>query len=73
MKVKKKIMIEGMSCGHCSNHVKNALVELEGVKDVTVDLAGKNALVELTEDVSDEKLKEVIEEAGYDVLGVEVL
>lgn len=68
--MKKKIMIEGMSCGHCSNHVKNALMELEGVKEVTVDLAEKNAVVELSQEVTDEVLKEVIEEAGYDFQGV---
>ncbi|WP_026478093.1 heavy-metal-associated domain-containing protein [Alkaliphilus transvaalensis] len=68
--MKKKIMIEGMSCGHCSNHVKDALMELEEVKEVTVDLAGKNAVVELSQEVTDEVLKEVIEEAGYDFQGV---
>ena len=71
--MKKKILIEGMSCGHCSNHVKNALIELIGVKAVEVDLAGKMAVIEVTEEVKDDKLKEAIEDAGYDVVGIENL
>ncbi|MEG2018838.1 MAG: cation transporter, partial [Clostridium sp.] len=34
--MKKKISIEGMSCGHCVNHVKEALSELPGVTSVDV-------------------------------------
>ncbi|MEG6616975.1 cation transporter [Peptococcaceae bacterium 1198_IL3148] len=69
----KKILIEGMSCGHCVKHVEEALKELEGVKSVKVDLAGKNAVVELAHEVADDKLKATIDEVGYDVVGIEVL
>lgn len=69
----KKILIEGMSCNHCVNHVNEALKEIYGVKSVKVDLKGKNALVELEEDVEDEKFKEAIEDAGYEVVGIEKL
>ncbi|MBM7614705.1 heavy-metal-associated domain-containing protein [Alkaliphilus hydrothermalis] len=69
--MKKQIKIEGMSCGHCSNHVKNALMEIEGVKDVVVNLADKNAVVEVADNVTDASMKEAIEEAGYDVMGFE--
>ena len=68
--MKKQIMIEGMSCGHCVKHVQNALSELAGVGNVTVDLKDKNAIVELTAEVSDADLKNVVEEAGYDVVSI---
>ncbi|SCX80921.1 heavy-metal-associated domain-containing protein [Alkaliphilus peptidifermentans] len=71
--MKKKINIDGMSCGHCVSHVKEALLEIEGVKDVKVDLADKSALVELEADVSDERLNIAIAEAGYEPLGIEKL
>lgn len=71
--MKKKIMIEGMSCGHCVAHVERALKELREVVNVEVNLPGKNAVVELKEDTPDEKLKEAIEEAGYDVIAVDNL
>lgn len=67
----KKIYIEGMSCDHCVKHVTNALIEVDGVKDVKVDLKGKVAAVELDGSVDDIKLKEAVEEAGYDVVKIE--
>ncbi|MCY6369898.1 heavy-metal-associated domain-containing protein [Clostridium ganghwense] len=69
--MKKKLLIEGMSCGHCVMHVKNALMELDGVANVDVDLDAKSALVELNSEVEDSALKEAVEDAGYDVVKVE--
>lgn len=69
--MKKKIIVEGMSCGHCVNHVKNALEELSGVTSVTVDLESKTAVVEASGDLSDETIKAAIEDAGYEVVSVE--
>ncbi len=68
--MKKKINIEGMSCMHCVKHVEEALGELAGVSKVTVDLQEKNAVVEFSNGVENEKLKEAVEEAGYDVTGI---
>jgi copper ion binding protein len=68
--MKKKINIEGMSCMHCVKHVEESVKDLPGVLKVTVDLKGKNAVVELSDSVEDAKLKEAIEEAGYDVTGI---
>lgn len=67
--MKKKILIEGMSCGHCVAHVKDALEGIDGVSSVEVSLEGKYATVET--DVNDEILKEAIEEEGYDVIKIE--
>lgn len=69
--MKKKIIVEGMSCGHCVNHVKNALEELSGVTSVTVDLESKTAVVEASGELSDETIKAAIEDAGYEVVSVE--
>lgn len=67
--MKKKILIEGMSCNHCVGHVKEALEALEGVSAIEVSLEGNYASVET--DVEDDILKEAIEEEGYDVIGIE--
>ncbi|MFZ5968429.1 MAG: heavy-metal-associated domain-containing protein [Bacillota bacterium] len=69
--MKKKITIEGMSCGHCVGHVTEALKEVCGVKNVEVDLGGKNAVVELAHAVEDSKLIAAIDEAGYNAVKVE--
>ncbi|HEX3046639.1 MAG TPA: cation transporter [Bacillota bacterium] len=68
--MKKEIKIEGMSCDHCVRHVEEALKEVAGVSGVRVDLQGKNAVVELRDTVSNEVLKTVVEEVGYDVTGI---
>lgn len=69
----KKLLIEGMSCAHCVRHVEEALKEMPEVNVVRVDLEGKNAVVELTKEVSDDAFKRVIDEVGYEVVGIEVI
>lgn len=64
--MEKTILIEGMSCGHCVKAVEGALKELDGVKSVVVDLEGKKAVVE-GDNLDDNKIKEAIDEAGYEV------
>lgn len=61
-----EIKVEGMSCGHCSARVEEALYALEGVK-AEVDLKKKTAYVTLEKEVSDEVLKSAVENAGYSV------
>ncbi len=71
--VKKEILVEGMSCGHCVKRIENALKGLEEVESVLVSLEDKKAEIVLKEQVSDDKLKEVIEDAGYDVIEIKNL
>ena len=67
--MKKVIEIEGMTCGHCQARVEKVLNEIEGVK-AKVDLKKKQAVVNITADVEDVTLKEVITEAGYEVKSI---
>ncbi|MEZ0536663.1 heavy-metal-associated domain-containing protein [Caldicellulosiruptoraceae bacterium PP1] len=69
--MKKKISIEGMTCQHCVRRVENALKELDGVKSVKVDLAGKSAEVELTQDIDNQKIIAAIDDVGYEVTKIE--
>jgi len=71
--MKKKVLIEGMSCGHCVKHVKEALSELSGVTNVDVNLDSKSAIIEAAVDVDDEKIRFAIDDAGYEVVGIEVI
>ncbi len=64
--VKKEMIIEGMSCAHCSGRVEKALNAIEGVK-ASVDLEAKTAYVDLEEEVSDDVLTQAVTEAGYEV------
>ena len=61
-------VVEGMSCSHCVASVSEEVSEIDGVTDVSVDLATGRLEVEGT-DVNDEQVKNAVEEAGYRVAG----
>lgn len=70
--MRKKLLIDGMSCGHCFNHLKTALSEdIQGVNVIEVNLEGKYAIVEMDDSVSKDELKSVIEDIGYELVGIE--
>jgi len=62
-----KLNVDGMSCEHCEKAVKKAVSAIDGVKDVTVDLAGKTVTVTHDEKVTIENIKIQIVEQGYEV------
>jgi copper chaperone len=63
------LKVEGMSCSHCENRVKKAVGGLDGVRSVSVSLEDKTVTVELDSSaVTEQQIKEAIEEQGYDVV-----
>jgi len=70
-KVTKTILIEGMSCGHCSKRVEEALKSVKGVKVAKISLEEKKAIVVLKNDIDNEILKTAVEDAGFEVIGIE--
>ncbi len=68
--MKQIVSIEGMHCTACSGRVMRALSALEGVTSCTVDLTGKEAVLEVTAPISEETLKDTVEMLGFDFLGV---
>lgn len=71
--MKKKILIDGMSCEHCVNHVSTALKGLTDVTKVEVNLADKHAILEAVENLNDDEIKDTIKDAGYEVTKIETL
>lgn len=58
----------GMSCGHCVKTVEGSVGALEGVSYVKVNLENSTVDVEYNpEAVTLEKIKETIDDQGYDV------
>ena len=58
-----------MACSACSANVENKLKELPGVKEASVSLPGRSALVEYDESIiSLEKMKEEIRSIGFDLV-----
>lgn len=65
----KNIKITGMSCASCVKAIEVALKDLEGVKDVSVNLATESAVVKFDPSkVSLEEITETIESIGYGVV-----
>lgn len=69
--MKKKILIEGMSCGHCVKHVTEALSDINGVSNVDVNLEAKYALIDVENNDLDEAIKFAVDEVGYEVVGIQ--
>ena len=63
----KTMNIEGMMCGHCEARVKKALEALDAVSEAAVSHESGTAVVTLSSDISDEKLKETVEAEDYKV------
>lgn len=63
-----KIKIQGMSCQHCVMSVTKALGNLAGVKGLKVDLVKGEATFDNTQNIPFEKICQVVEAAGYQVI-----
>jgi len=61
------IKIKGMSCNHCVMAVTKVLRDIDGIRNVTVDLKNGEATFDEVEPVDMETIKERIRKAGYEV------
>lgn len=60
--------IEGMMCSGCEKRVNNAVTSLDGVSECKACAQDNNATVVFdSSKVSEDQIKEAIEEIGYDV------
>ncbi|MEH7178717.1 copper chaperone CopZ [Neobacillus vireti] len=60
--------VQGMSCNHCVKAVEGSVGELNGVSSVTVNLKANTVDVEFNnQEVTLDKIKETIDDQGYDV------
>lgn len=66
--MKKKLLIHGMSCGHCVNHLTTALTEdIDGIEVIEISLENKFAIINMSEKVLEKDLKDLIEELGFEL------
>ena len=61
------IKVEGMVCNGCENRVQNALKNIEGVENVIADHTTGTVTVTSKEEVSENAMKEKIEDIGFEV------
>lgn len=63
------IKVEGMGCQNCVNAIETSVGEMTGVTSVKVNLEQAEVTVELEQKDLLPKVKETIEEQGYDIAG----
>lgn len=66
----KTLEIEGMMCMHCEARVKKALEAIPGVQSATPSHEKGTAVVELTQEVANDILKNAVEAQDYTVKSV---
>ncbi|MCJ7685916.1 MAG: copper ion binding protein [Desulfobacteraceae bacterium] len=62
------IKIKGMSCNHCVMSVQKALGEIDGAKDVKVDLEKSEATFDEATPVDMNMVREAVKKAGFEVV-----
>jgi len=62
------LKVKGMSCQHCVMSVTKALGQLDGVKNVQVDLAKGEVRFDNTKEVAVGRIEKAIQDAGYEVV-----
>jgi mercuric ion binding protein len=67
------VKVQGMVCSMCAQGIKKNFSKVNGVKDIKVDLDKKfvQILTNDGQDVGNDKINEVIKEAGYNVSSIE--
>ncbi len=65
-----KVWIDGMTCEHCRKRVERQLTDLEGVRNVSVDLDAGTALLSGV-GLAPDRIIEVIRQTGYEVNRIE--
>ena len=71
MSKKQIVKVGGMMCEGCVRMVDKTLSALPGVKKVDVNLKKKEAVLKVDEPLSEEVIKNALEDAGYRFEGLE--
>ena len=59
--------IDGMSCSNCVRHVEEALLDVDGVDVLEVEVG--RAVVDT--EVDEDTLRDALEEVGYELVSIE--
>lgn len=70
MTINKKTVlnISGMHCASCAILISRSLQDISGVKQANVNYANEQALIEHSDDVTEEQLIKIIKNSGYNVI-----
>ncbi|MGE4571512.1 MAG: heavy metal translocating P-type ATPase [Candidatus Izemoplasmatales bacterium] len=63
--MRRRFVVEGMSCASCESHVKKAVEKIDGVENVDINLNLKMMDVEMDDSVSNDAIISAVKNAGY--------
>lgn len=63
---KQEYNVEGMTCASCVAHVSKAISNIEGVKDVNVNLMTHKAFVTFEDEIDNMRVIEAVKNSGYE-------
>ena len=61
----KTVSIPNISCGHCVMTIKNELMDIEGVSEVSGDPGTKKVTITWESPADWEKIEQMLDEIGY--------
>jgi len=62
------LKVKGMSCQHCVMSVTKALGQLDGIKNVQIDLAKGEVRFDNTKSTTSDQIQKAITDAGYEII-----
>jgi copper chaperone len=65
------VTVTGMTCGHCASSVREEIGEIAGVRAVEVDVANGVVTIESNSPVQTAAIKSAVDEAGYQLAGLQ--
>ncbi len=65
------IKVEGIACGGCEKRIQNALGTITGIESVKADRNTGLVTVSSDESVSEDIMKETVEDIGFTVKGIQ--
>ncbi len=60
--------VSGMSCQHCVDAVTAEVGRIDGVEQVTIDLAAATVEVVSASPLADDQVRDAVDEAGFDLV-----
>lgn len=63
------LKVEGLMCSKCEQHVKEALEKVSGITEATASHEKGEVVIKCSKPVSDDKLRDAVEKAGYKFIG----
>jgi copper chaperone CopZ len=65
MSMEQTITVDGMTCANCVRHVREALLEMPGVRAADVDLESGAARLTVDREVPRDAVAAALDDAGY--------